>query len=295
MQVMDLLVGKLKTSVDINKVKEYQDMVNKVLNLREEIQKYMADSRSHIQQLHQEGATEEQLEHTKIMLDAMQSDFRKLKSGVPTKQPQISELDKIINKMTDEIHELSKINRAIHPLYREICTIKPAPASPPASPSPKKKKVWPKGTAEVDIMIYEYELEHSTGDFLFVKVGEGTYKFGTKKITAKVSNGVCLIRVGGGYMDIAEFYTTYSEQEREKLQRYVGMESSPSQANLVEDSLGPRKPSQGKKKKKKRASSKAKAGADEIFSGISGNEPFHRGDQGSLDGDEIVDTEPDYV
>ena len=59
-------------------------------------------------------------------------------------------------------------------------------------------------------MIYEHEVEHGNGDFLFSKVGEGIYKFGTKKVTAKVSNGVCLIRVGGGYMDITEFYTIYA-------------------------------------------------------------------------------------
>jgi len=37
------------------------------------------------------------------------------------------------------------------------------------------------------------------------------YIFGTKKIYAKVNNGVLLIRVGGGFMDIENFYTIYGE------------------------------------------------------------------------------------
>ena len=73
-------------------------------------------------------------------------------------------------------------------------------------------------------MIFEYEEEHGEGDFLFVRISENNYKFGTKKITAKVNNGVCLIRVGGGYMEISEFYSTYAQQEREKIQRLEGQE-----------------------------------------------------------------------
>jgi hypothetical protein len=37
--------------------------------------------------------------------------------------------------------------------------------------------------------------------------------FGTKKIYAKVTNGVLLIRVGGGFMGIDGFYSLYGEQE----------------------------------------------------------------------------------
>lgn len=42
--------------------------------------------------------------------------------------------------------------------------------------------------------------------------------FGSKKIYAKVMNKRLVVRVGGGYMDMAEFITTYAESERLKLQ-----------------------------------------------------------------------------
>ncbi len=41
--------------------------------------------------------------------------------------------------------------------------------------------------------------------------------FGTRKIFAKILNGKLVIRVGGGYMVIEEFISTYAEKELVKL------------------------------------------------------------------------------
>ena len=41
------------------------------------------------------------------------------------------------------------------------------------------------------------------------RLGDGNYLFGTKKIFAKIMNGKLVIRVGGGFMIIEEFITTY--------------------------------------------------------------------------------------
>jgi len=45
------------------------------------------------------------------------------------------------------------------------------------------------------------------------------YIFGTKKIYAKVNNGILLIRVGGGYETIEAFYANYHDQELVKQER----------------------------------------------------------------------------
>jgi hypothetical protein len=37
------------------------------------------------------------------------------------------------------------------------------------------------------------------------RLGPGTYMFGLRKIMAKIINGKLVIRVGGGYMSVAEF------------------------------------------------------------------------------------------
>ena len=43
------------------------------------------------------------------------------------------------------------------------------------------------------------------------KLGNGYYIFGTRKIYAKILNGKLVIRVGGGYMVIEEFISTYAD------------------------------------------------------------------------------------
>jgi len=50
------------------------------------------------------------------------------------------------------------------------------------------------------------------------KLGDGYYLFGTRKIYAKILNGKLVIRVGGGYMVIEEFISTYAEKELAKME-----------------------------------------------------------------------------
>lgn len=49
-------------------------------------------------------------------------------------------------------------------------------------------------------------------------MGNGYYMFGSRKIYAKVLNGKLVIRVGGGYMIINEFISTYAENELRKME-----------------------------------------------------------------------------
>ena len=50
------------------------------------------------------------------------------------------------------------------------------------------------------------------------KLGDGYYMFGTRKIYAKILNGKLVIRVGGGYMIIEEFISSYAEKELMKIE-----------------------------------------------------------------------------
>lgn len=52
------------------------------------------------------------------------------------------------------------------------------------------------------------------------RMGSGYYKFGSKKIYAKITNGKLVIRVGGGYMAIDEFMYYYGAQELNKMLAY---------------------------------------------------------------------------
>jgi hypothetical protein len=51
------------------------------------------------------------------------------------------------------------------------------------------------------------------------RLGGGFYLFGTRKIYAKIMNGRLVVRVGGGYMFISEFITSYSDPEIAKLSK----------------------------------------------------------------------------
>ena len=61
------------------------------------------------------------------------------------------------------------------------------------------------------------------------KIGNGQYIFGTKKIFAKIQNGKLVIRVGGGFMMIEEFLTTYTAQELSKMGRNIVTDNEPEQ------------------------------------------------------------------
>lgn len=65
-------------------------------------------------------------------------------------------------------------------------------------------------------MLFDFKEMKGT-DILIQKISPNNYIFGTKKIYAKVSNGVLLIRVGGGFMGIEDFFNIYGEQELIKM------------------------------------------------------------------------------
>ncbi len=56
------------------------------------------------------------------------------------------------------------------------------------------------------------------------RLGGGFYLFGLKKIYAKIMNGKLVIRVGGGYMIIEEFISSYAQAELNKLEQLARRE-----------------------------------------------------------------------
>ena len=54
---------------------------------------------------------------------------------------------------------------------------------------------------------------------MFIRLQPGIYSFGSKKVSIKVDNGKITIRVGGGYMAIAEFLHKYTTPELDKCAR----------------------------------------------------------------------------
>ncbi len=57
-------------------------------------------------------------------------------------------------------------------------------------------------------MLFDYKEDHKL-DIFIQKLSPNNYMFGAKKIYAKVANGILLIRVGGGFMEMDAFYKAY--------------------------------------------------------------------------------------
>ena len=50
----------------------------------------------------------------------------------------------------------------------------------------------------------------------FVRITEGVYSFGSKKVSVTIKNGSLVCRVGGGYMMIDQFLEFVFKQDSEK-------------------------------------------------------------------------------
>ena len=72
---------------------------------------------------------------------------------------------------------------------------------------------------QIDILLAEFinnQFERPALKTLFVREAEGVYSFGTKKTNMKVEQGSLKVRVGGGYLSIAEFVDQYLPIEFDK-------------------------------------------------------------------------------
>lgn len=66
------------------------------------------------------------------------------------------------------------------------------------------------------------------------RLGNGFYMFGSRKIFAKVLNGRLVIRVGGGYMVIEEFISSYAEGELRKAKAKEQKEANAEEEKLMQ-------------------------------------------------------------
>lgn len=51
------------------------------------------------------------------------------------------------------------------------------------------------------------------------RIAENKYLFGTKKVQTQIINGKLMVRVGGGYMTLAEFMDKHTLQEFELMKK----------------------------------------------------------------------------
>jgi hypothetical protein len=64
----------------------------------------------------------------------------------------------------------------------------------------------------VDKMLEDFVEKHSV-KVPINRIDQSKYLFGTKVISAQIINGVLMVRVGGGFMNIEEFVDKHSTKE----------------------------------------------------------------------------------
>jgi chromosome segregation ATPase len=155
-----------------------------------------------------------EIEEIRMILNAKNIEVHQLEIELTVCDKKIEELLNLLDLKNQEIDELMAIleqrNAHIKALKKQL----------------GHKKYMPKGD-DVDRMLADF-LEMFGTQIPIVRLGNGFYLFGTKKIYAKIMNGKLVVRVGGGYMTIEEFVRTYEGPEMNKLIKYAekyGVES----------------------------------------------------------------------
>ena len=75
--------------------------------------------------------------------------------------------------------------------------------------------------SEIDQKLKEI-MKKSMIPMKFVRIGEGLYVFGSKRVNVKAINNKLAVRIGGGYMYIEEFIRVFAHQELMKLKTMKG-------------------------------------------------------------------------
>lgn len=87
------------------------------------------------------------------------------------------------------------------------------------STTPKASNKSKVPTDEVNHKLEEY-MKKNKLVVKFVKVGDGFYTFGSKKVHVKILNDRLVIRIGGGYMFIEQFIKMYANAELVKMKQF---------------------------------------------------------------------------
>ncbi len=79
----------------------------------------------------------------------------------------------------------------------------------------------PRKNDEIDMRLSEI-MNRTKMPIKFIRIGEGIYIFGSRRVHVKILNGKLVIRTGGGYMMLEEFIRLYAHQELMKLKTTRG-------------------------------------------------------------------------
>ena len=230
----------LTNSLNTAKIKiAEQDSTIKEKNL--EIASYkekVAEQKKEIERLNK--VIEEKDKEILALIKKMEENEKMYKKELAKRDETIADLtDKLndaIKKLADA-EERNKLNlKMIENLKEEL---KNKNFTEEVPPLPTTEEIVYKADSDdmIDQEIAKYMNKYKC-PIMFRKIGEGMYMFGTKKVFAKIMNDRLVIRVGGGYMMIDQFLSTYTEPELKKLNELKAREASGQMSSTSAASKG---------------------------------------------------------
>ena len=165
------------------------------------------------------------LEEKKKIISQLERDIQAATEEIDRLKGVIEELDRKIELLSEQIRQKdAEIDQMHRGLAERDARLGQLMAEFGKQPEPVSDYKAVRGD-EVDEMLANYLTDCPVP---VKRLGGGFYLFGTRKIFAKIMNGKLVVRVGGGYMIITEFITSYSEAEIIKLTKICEQHDVPS-------------------------------------------------------------------
>jgi len=150
-----------------------------------------------------------QIEETKTLLKQRSQEIKELETEISICNTKIEEILRLIQLKNQEIEELNEILQERNILIKNL--------KKQLGKTEKSGYAAARGD-QVDQMLADFLNMFGT-KVPILRLGGGFYLFGTRKIYAKIMNGRLVVRVGGGYMTIDEFVSSYEMSELKKLEK----------------------------------------------------------------------------
>lgn len=166
---------------------------------------------------------EQMLAERDKIIEELRKQIAELKETIRKLQEERDKLHAEIFRLTEELIKQSKTNldqtHAINKMCEDNKRLQQnLDSAMECIPKPKTpSKYIPAKGDKIDRKLSMFVNAKSNLPIQFIRIGEGLYTFGTKKIAVKILNGKIVIRVGGGYLMIEEFLRLYTFSELKKL------------------------------------------------------------------------------
>lgn len=168
--------------------------------------------------------SEQMLAERDKIIEELRKQIAELKETIRKLQEERDQLQKEIFRLTEELikqtktnlDQLNTLNKVTEDNKRLQQNLDSAMDCIPAPQRQSSRYVPAKGD-KIDKRLSVFINKSKNLPIQFIRIGEGLYTFGTKKIAVKILNGKIVIRVGGGYLMIEEFLRLYTFSELKKL------------------------------------------------------------------------------